>query len=73
MPKAQRKNNMGKAQNNSTLNTTKPIEDSYNEISLEVTQDTDIRRRITDIFKEIIDYKEQIRELKGENEKLRKN
>ena len=56
MPRAQRKN-MGKAQNNSTPNSTEPVEDSYNGISLEVTQDTDHRITITDIFKEIIELR----------------
>ena len=66
MSRAQKKNNMGKAQNNSTPSSVDPVEDSYNGISLEVTEATDCRITITDIFKEII-------ELRGENEKLRKD
>ena len=66
MPKAQRKNNMGKAQNNPTPNSTEHVEDPYNGISVEIAQDTDCKLTITDIFKEII-------ELGTENEKLRKD
>ena len=44
---------MGKAHNKSTLNSTNPTEDSYNEISLEGNQDTEFRKTIVDIFKEI--------------------
>ena len=64
------KNNKGKAQNKSTPNSTNPRELSYNEISLEGNQDTDLRRTTVDIYKEIKKYKKQIRELKGENDKL---
>ena len=57
---------MGKGQNKSPPNSTTPVEDPNNEISLKGNQDTNLRRTIVDIFK---DYKEQIKELKGDNEK----
>ena len=58
--------NMGKAHNKSTLNSTNPTEDPYNEISKERSQDTNLRRTTVDTSKEI-------RELREENEKLRKD
>ena len=61
---------MGKAHNKSTPNSTSPIKDSYREFSLETTQDTYNRRTTLDILKEIKEYEEQIKELKGENDKL---
>ena len=66
MLRAQRKNHMGKAQNNPTPNITEPVEDPYNGFSVEIAQDTDCRIKITDMLKEII-------ELRRENEKIRKD
>ena len=60
---------MGKTHNKSPPDGTSHIEGPYNEILVEITQDTDLRRKIIDIIKE---YKEQIRELKGKNEELRR-
>ena len=73
MPKTEWKNNnLGKAHNKSTLISTSPIEDLYSKNSLEGNQDTDLRRTIVDMFKEIKEYTERIRELRKENEKFRK-
>ena len=61
MPKAQRKiNNIGKPNKKSPPNSVRPIEDSNNEISLEVTQDAGLKRTIIDILKEIKDIKERV-------------
>ena len=66
MTKTQRKNNMGKAHNKSTPNSTNPTEGPYKEFSKERSQDTNLRRTILDIVKEN-------RELREENEKLKKD
>ena len=50
---------MGKANNKSPPKSISPTEDSNNEFSLEITLDTDLKRTITDILKEI----------EGENDK----
>ena len=64
---------MGKAHNNSVPNSTNPVGDSYSGISLGVAQDTDLRGTIADIFEEIKEYKEQVRGLRRENEKFKKD
>ena len=69
MPKTEQKTNMGKAHNKSTLNSTHPTENSYKRSPWKETK----THTIVDIFKELKEYKEQIRELREENEKLRKD
>ena len=84
MPKTQRKNKTGKTQNKSTSNSTSPLPvkgegflnqteatQEHSEISPETTQDTDIRRTILDILKEIKEYKEQIKEIKEYKEQIK--
>ena len=61
---------MRKPHNKSTPNSTSSTEDSN---FLERKQNTGLRRMIVTIFKEIKEYKEHIRELRGENEKPRKD
>ena len=73
MPGTQRRDNMGKVQDNSTPSSTNPVGDCYSGIPLGVTQETDLRGTIEDLFREIKEYKEQVRELRKENEKLKKD
>ena len=44
--------------NKPLLNTTSPVEDSYNEDPLDESQDTDLKRTIINILKEFKDFKE---------------
>ena len=64
---------MGKMQDNPTPSSTNPVGDSYSGISHGMAQDTDLRGTISDIFKDIKEYKDQVRELRRENEKLKKD
>ena len=73
MPGTRRRDNMGKVQDNSTPSSTNPVEDSYSGIPLGMAQDTDIRSTIVNILKEVQNYKEQIKQLRKENEKLKKD
>ena len=56
MPKTKRKK-MGKAHNKSPPNAASPIEEPNKDISLEGTQDMDLRRTIINITKGIKEYK----------------
>ena len=73
MPGTQQRDNMGKVQDNSTPSSTNPVGDFYSGIPLGVTKDTYLRGTIADIYREIKEYKQQVRELRRENEKFKKD
>ena len=73
MPGTQRRDNMGKVQDNSTPSSTNPVGDYYSGIPLGVTQERDLRGTISDLSREIKEYKEQVTKLRRENKKLKKD